>query len=157
MAYMLSDGTCATFYNDNTSLVVDSITGDHVEWITHSLTDPVRVINGFRETIFRRLTTEMPIIKQRASTSRGLKSKLMIWKRTSNYMNNCLGKAENWACERQNAIRESSVEVPNNFMLLITHYARLRRCVVFRLIDGTIQVCVLRGVSETCLVVNMFS
>lgn len=138
MAYMLSDGTCATFYNDNTSLVVDAIGGDRVEWITHSL---VESNVDTKDTVFRRLATEMSVIKQRSATSKGLKSKLMIWRRTSNYMNNCLGISEHWGCEREEAVREPTVESLSNAMLWVSQYARLRRCVVFRLIDGTIQVC----------------
>ncbi|KAF8245888.1 Pkinase-domain-containing protein [Wilcoxina mikolae CBS 423.85] len=136
MAYMLSDGTCATFYNDNTSLVVDSIGGEDVEWITHSL---VESNVDAKDTVFRRLATEMSVIKQRTATSKGLKSKLMIWRRTSNYMNNCLGVSEHWGCEREEAVREPTVESLSSAMLWVSQYARLRRCVVFRLIDGTIQ------------------
>jgi len=141
MAYMLSDGTCATLYNDNTSLVVDSIGGERVEWMTHSLVEPVQAASGGgRETIFRRLLTEMSVIKQRSGSSKGLKAKLMIWRKTSNYMNNCLGITEHWGCDRKESVREPSVEQLSSVMLWVTHYARLRRCVVFRLIDGTIQV-----------------
>lgn len=141
MAYMLSDGTCATLYNDNTSFVVDDLNGEKVEWITHSLVEPERAVRGCKETVFRRLATEMSVIKARSSTSKGLKSKLMIWRRTSNYMNNCLGVAEHWACNRSEAVREPSVESLSDVMLWVTLYARLRRCVVFRLLDGTLQVC----------------
>jgi len=141
MAYMLSDGTCATLYNDNTSLIVDSIGGERVEWITHSLAEPVQAApGGGRETVFRRLLTEMAVIKQRSGSSKGLKAKLMIWRKTSNYMNNCLGITEHWGCDRKESVREPSVEHLSNVMLWVTHYARLRRCVVFRLIDGTVQV-----------------
>ncbi|KAA8905664.1 kinase-like domain-containing protein [Sphaerosporella brunnea] len=140
MAYMLSDGTCATLYNDNTSMIVDQIGGDRVEWITQSLADPAQAPNGRQEVVFRRLAMEMTMIKQRSTTSKSLKSKLMIWKRTSNYMNNCLGVTEHWGCDRKVAVREPTVDGLNNFLLWVTHYARLRRCVVFRLIDGTIQV-----------------
>jgi polo-like kinase 1 len=141
MAYMLSDGTCATLFNDNTSMIVDQIGGERVEWITQSHAEPARTLNGHQETVFRRLATEMSVIKQRANTSKSLKSKLMIWKRTSNYMNNCLGVTEHWGCDRKEAIREPTVDGLANVLLWVTHYARLRRCVVFRLIDGTIQVC----------------
>jgi polo-like kinase 1 len=141
MAYMLSDGTCATLYNDNTSMIVDKIGGDRVEWITQSHSEPARTVNGHQETVFRRLATEMSVIKQRSNTSKSLKSKLMIWKRTSNYMNNCLGVTEHWGCDRKEAIREPTVDGLTNVLLWVTHYARLRRCVIFRLIDGTIQVC----------------
>lgn len=143
MAYMLSDGTCATLYNDNTSLVVDAIEGSRVEWITHShaATEPGPGAAGAAETVFRRLGTEMAVIKQRSATSKGLKGKLMIWRRTSNYMNNCLGITEHWSCARDEAVREPTIEsVPATAMLWVVQYARLRRCVVFRLLDGTIQV-----------------
>ena len=141
MAYMLSDGTCATFYNDNTSLVVNDINGDKVEWITHSLVEPDRVVRGSKDTVFRRLSTDMSVIKARSATSKGLKGKLMIWRRTSNYMNNCLGVAEHWGFKREEAVRESSIESLTDATLWVTQYARLRRCVVFRLLDGTLQVC----------------
>ncbi|CCX31387.1 Similar to Serine/threonine-protein kinase plo1; acc. no. P50528 [Pyronema omphalodes CBS 100304] len=164
MAYMLSDGTVACFYNDNTSLVVDGVGGEGVEWVTHSLVEgssgsgssgsaaagaaqaaeTAARIKAGKETVFRRLSTEMTVIRQRAKTSRGLMSKLMIWRRTVNYMINTLGNSEHWGCTREEAIREPTIEgsaesLGQQHLMWVTTYARLKRCVVFRLVDGTIQ------------------
>jgi polo-like kinase 1 len=142
LAYMLSDGTAATLYNDNTSFVVDALGGNVVEWITHSLSEPAQTVRGRPESVFRRLTTEMAVIKQKSKSSEGLRSKLAIWRRTTNYMNQCLGVGESWDFERKEVVREPTFgqHADTEHMLWISHYARLRRCVVFRLIDGTIQV-----------------
>jgi polo-like kinase 1 len=143
MAYMLSDGTRATLFNDNTSLVVDGIAGELVEWITCSFTDPPQIVRGYKEFVYRRLMTDINVIRGRSNGSRSLKSKWTIWKRTNNYMDSCLDMmAENSSCDRKDAVRESSMELQGNQanLLWITHYARLRKCTIFRLIDGTMQV-----------------
>ena len=69
----------------------------------------------------------MSIIKERAKTSRGLNSKLTIWRRTVNYMNANLGGADVWRIANPlSATREPSIPNPPEpeYMLWVTHYAR---------------------------------
>lgn len=148
MAYILTDGTCAALFNDNTSLVVDSVGGRKAEFITQSLAHPDRPDST--ETVYRRLSADMEVLTKRAEGSRSLTGKLAVWRRTGNYMTQVLDAASNWTVDRAKAIREPSInhatatvgsdeEDREEGMLWITHYARTRKCVMFRFVDGTWQ------------------
>jgi hypothetical protein len=142
VAYCLTDGTCGALYNDNTSIVVDSCSGEKVEFITQSFADPEK--ENPQETVFRRLSTDMTVLNQKSKTSKGLANKVMMWRRFSNYMKQNL--AEENTVSREGAVRESSLVAARSDegMMFITHYARLRRCTVFRFSDGGIQVRIIR-------------
>lgn len=141
VAYILTDGTCAALFNDNTSFVVDSVGGSEVEFITHSLTEAPQPSRR-QDTVSRKLCTDMAVINQKKKSSKGLANKTLMWKRFGNYMKTTLGSEESWNCERGDVVREPSVSSPQaeSGMLFVTHYARLKRCAVFRFLDGGFQV-----------------
>ncbi|TGZ81982.1 Pkinase-domain-containing protein [Ascodesmis nigricans] len=144
MAYILSDGTCAALFNDNTSLVADSVDATRVEFITQSLfpSDP-------SDTVFRRMSADMDFLANTASkTSRSLTGKLAVWRRTGNYMATVLDSEPAWSVDPEAAVREPSIkpsggngeqEMKESEFLWLTHYIRMRKCVMFRFWDGTVQ------------------
>ncbi|KAI5847372.1 kinase-like domain-containing protein [Morchella snyderi] len=141
VAYILTDGTCVAMYNDNTSLVVDSVGGQRVEFITQSIVDaPTGRRNNKQEVTYRRLSTTMTIMNQKKKSSRGLASKVTMWKRFGNYMKTNLGSEAEWSFTRERDHSEQSTQDPEGGMVFVTHYARLRRCAMFRFSDGGFQV-----------------
>lgn len=141
VAYILTDGTCVAMYNDNTSLVVDSVGGQRVEFITQSIVDvPTSRRNNKQEVTYRRLSTTMTVMNQKKKSSRGLASKVTMWKRFGNYMKTNLGSEAEWSFTRERDHSEQSAQDPEGGMIFVTHYARLRRCAMFRFSDGGFQV-----------------
>ncbi|KAG0137487.1 kinase-like domain-containing protein [Tuber indicum] len=137
VAYILTDGTCTAMFNDNTSFVVDSISGERVEFITQSY-----ISDSSQDTVYRRLQTKMEVLNEKKRTSKGLARKMQMWKRFKNYMKSDLETVEQWCVERDSVIREPTVGGGDDpGMLFVTHYTRLKRCALFRFSDGSFQVC----------------
>lgn len=141
VAYILTDGTCVAMYNDNTSLVVDSVGGQRVEFITQSTVDQIAGQRSQKhEVTYRRLSTTMAVMNQKKKTSKGLSSKVTMWKRFGNYMKTNLGTEAEWSFNREEGHSEQTEQDPEGGMVFVTHYARLRRCAMFRFSDGSFQV-----------------
>lgn len=141
VAYILTDGTCVAMFNDNTSLVVDSVGGQRVEFITQSMVDyPSGRRSQKQEVTYRRLSTTMAVMNQKKKTSKGLSSKVTMWKRFGNYMKTNLGTEAEWSFNREEEHSEQTDQNPEGGMVFVTHYARLRRCAMFRFSDGGFQV-----------------
>lgn len=141
VAYILTDSTCVAMFNDNTSLVVDSVGGQRVEFITQSTVDqPSGRRSQKQEVTYRRLSTSMAVMNQKKKTSKGLSSKVTMWKRFGNYMKTNLGTEAEWSFIREAEHSEQTDEDPEGGMVFVTHYARLRRCAMFRFSNGGFQV-----------------
>lgn len=141
VAYILTDSTCVAMFNDNTSLVVDSVGGQRVEFITQSTVDqPSGRRSQKQEVTYRRLSTSMAVMNQKKKTSKGLSSKVTMWKRFGNYMKTNLGTEAEWSFVREAEHSEQTDEDPEGGMVFVTHYARLRRCAMFRFSNGGFQV-----------------
>ncbi|KAL7273297.1 Cell cycle serine/threonine-protein kinase cdc5/MSD2 [Rhizina undulata] len=139
VAYILSDGTCGALFNDNTSFVVDSVGGERVEFITNSYVEGSRT-----ETVLRRLEISMDLVNEKKKTSKSLTHKVQMWRRFGNYMKTNLGSQKDWSFEKGDEVREVSIEGAGGRdalkgMVFVTHYARMRRCAVFRFLDGGFQ------------------
>lgn len=141
VAYILTDSTCVAMFNDNTSLVVDSVGGQRVEFITQSTVDqPSGRRTQKQEVTYRRLSTSMTVMNQKKKTSKGLSSKVTMWKRFGNYMKTNLGTDAEWSFVREAEHSEQTDQDPEGGMVFVTHYARLRRCAMFRFSNGGFQV-----------------
>lgn len=141
VAYILTDSTCVAMFNDNTSLVVDSVGGQRVEFITQSTVDqPSGRRSQKQEVTYRRFSTSMGVMNQKKKTSKGLSSKVTMWKRFGNYMKTNLGTDAEWSFVREAEHSEQTDQDPEGGMVFVTHYARLRRCAMFRFSNGGFQV-----------------
>jgi cell cycle serine/threonine-protein kinase CDC5/MSD2 len=139
VAYILTDGTCTAMFNDNTSILVDSIGCEKADFITQSMVSN----SSPQETVYRRLETKMSVLNEKKKTSKTLARKIQMWKRFKNYMKTDLENEEQWSVVKGSEIREPTVGAEERGILFVTHYTRLKRCALFRFSDGSFQVCLL--------------